>query len=377
MTTNISTIHDRITKYKAHVDERAATLMGYPESMHFDYAPLHDFMGYNIDNLGDPYSDLLYGVNSCEFEREVISYFATMYHLKEEDAWGYVTSSGTEGNLYGLFLGRELHQEAVLYYSADAHYSIAKAGRLLRMPMQVIPSLPNGEIDYDALREAVDAHPGKPAVVVATLGTTFTGAIDNVDKIAAIFEENNRTDFYIHCDAALSGMMLPFMKDLGAPQISFDKPIGSVSVSGHKFIGAPYPCGIVVARKEHVERIQTAIEYIGALDSTIGGSRNGQAPLYLWYAIESRGHSKGFHQEVAKCLDMADYLCERLEAISYPYDRNPHSNTVTFKEPHESVVRKWQLARVRGKAHIITVPHASREKIDAFIDDLLASIKDA
>ncbi len=375
MTQTISTIKDRIKAYKQHIDERASTLMGYPESMHFDYSPLSDFMNYNIDNLGDPYSDLLYGVNSCEFEREVISYFSNMYDLKSDDAWGYVTSSGTEGNLYGLFLGRELHQEAVLYYSADAHYSIAKAGRLLRMPMHVVPSLANGEIDYEALRDAIDANPGKPALVVATLGTTFTGAIDNVDKIASIFEENSRTDFYIHCDAALSGMMLPFMKGMGAPQISFDKPIGSVSVSGHKFIGAPYPCGVVVARKEHVERIQTAIEYIGALDSTIGGSRNGQAPLYLWYAIESRGRDKGFEQEVATSLKMADYLCERLESINYPHDRNQFSNIVTFDEPAESVVRKWQLARVRGRAHIITVPHADKQKIDAFITDLETSTK--
>lgn len=374
MSKNINSIQNRITKYKELINERASNLMGYPESGYFDYAPLRDFMDYNIDNLGDPYSDLLYGVNSCEFEKEVISYFSNMYDLKNDESWGYVTSSGTEGNLYGLFLGRELHQEAVLYYSADAHYSIAKAGRLLRIPMQIIPSLTNGEIDYEALRHAIDLNPGKPAIVVATLGTTFTGAIDNVDKIAAIFEENNRTDFYIHCDAALSGMMLPFMKEMGAPQISFDKPIGSVSVSGHKFIGAPYPCGIVVARKEHVERIQTAIEYIGALDSTIGGSRNGQAPLYLWYAIESRGHDKGFEKEVATSLEMADYLCEQLGSIGYPYDRNQFSNTVTFKEPVEDIVRKWQLARVRGKAHIITVPHANKQKIDAFIEDLGMSL---
>lgn len=370
MTKSITTIQDRITTYKQHIDERASTLMGYPESMHFDYTAISELMQYNIDNLGDPYSDLLYGVNSCEFEREVISYFSNMYDLSEDDAWGYVTSSGTEGNLYGLFLGRELHQEAVLYYSADAHYSIAKAGRLLRLPMRVIESQPNGEINYTSLQEAIDNNPGKPAIVVATIGTTFTGAIDNVDKIAAIFKNSGRSDFYIHCDAALSGMMLPFMKGTGIPRISFEKPIGSVSVSGHKFIGAPYPCGIVVARKEHVERIQTAIEYIGALDSTIGGSRNGQAPLYLWYALKTRGHNKGFEKEVKRSLEMADYLCSQLDTINYPHDRNQFSNTVTFKEPAESVVRKWQLARVRGRAHIITVPHVTKQKIDAFIDDL-------
>ena len=46
-------------------------------------------------------------------------------------------------------------------------------------------------------------------------------------------------------------MMAPFVHAEGseqAPLVSFDKPISSVSVSGHKFLGAPLPCGVVVTR---------------------------------------------------------------------------------------------------------------------------------
>ena len=39
--------------------------------------------------------------------------------------------------------------------------------------------------------------------------------------------------FYIHCDGALFGMMMPFIRS-DAPVVTFAKPIGSVSVSGHK-----------------------------------------------------------------------------------------------------------------------------------------------
>lgn len=41
---------------------------------------------------------------------------------------------------------------------------------------------------------------------------------------------------------------MPFIKK--APRVSFRKPIGSVSVSGHKFIGAPVPCGVVITRQK-------------------------------------------------------------------------------------------------------------------------------
>jgi histidine decarboxylase len=30
--------------------------------------------------------------------------------------------------------------------------------------------------------------------------------------------------------------------------VSFKKPIGSVSVSGHKFVGSPVPCGVVMTK---------------------------------------------------------------------------------------------------------------------------------
>ena len=43
-------------------------------------------------------------------------------------------------------------------------------------------------------------------------------------------------------------LQMPFIKK--APRVSFRKAIGSVSVSGHKFIGAPVPCGVVITRQK-------------------------------------------------------------------------------------------------------------------------------
>lgn len=43
---------------------------------------------------------------------------------------------------------------------------------------------------------------------------------------------------------------MPFIKQ--AARVTFKKPIGSISVSGHKFIGAPMPCGVVITRQRYV-----------------------------------------------------------------------------------------------------------------------------
>lgn len=50
------------------------------------------------------------------------------------------------------------------------------------------------------------------------------------------------------CAAAPAARMpqIPFVKR--APMVTFRKPIGSISVSGHKFVGSPVPCGVVMTR---------------------------------------------------------------------------------------------------------------------------------
>lgn len=83
--------------------------------------------------------------------------------------------------------------------------------------------------------------------------------------------------FYIHCDGALFGMMMPFIKR--APMVSFKKPIGSVSVSGHKFVGAPVPCGVVMTRMRCVMALSSEVEYLNSRDATImGESRPWRCP---------------------------------------------------------------------------------------------------
>ena len=68
-------------------------------------------------------------------------------------------------------------------------------------------------------------------------------------------------------------MQIPFVKK--APMVTFRKPIGSVSVSGHKFIGAPVPCGVVITRQKYISALSHNVEYLNSRDATIMGSRNG------------------------------------------------------------------------------------------------------
>jgi histidine decarboxylase len=337
---------------------------GYPENLNFDYTSLLFFFEYHLNNAGDPLVQGDFGLQSKEFEQECVSWFAQLYELHEY--WGYVTTGGTEGNLYGLFLARELYPDGILYSSKDSHYSVPKAAHLLRISHCIIDSQPNGEIDYEHLEQELSKRKNQSAILNLNFGTTMKGAIDNIEHIIGITEKLN-IRFYIHCDAALGGMLLPFME--GAPKISFqDYPIGSIAVSGHKFIGSPIPYGIVLTRTEYVGKIGQAIEYIGSKDITITGSRSGLTPLLLWYALKTR--SQYFDQEVSICLQNAQYLYNRLIQFGNPLLLNKFSTTVVFEKPAREICRKWQLATEGSLAHVVVMQHLSIQKIDELIEDL-------
>ena len=344
--------------------------VGYPCNQNFDYSALLPFLSYCPNNVGDPFHDSNFRSNTHEIEREVVGLFADMMHLSRDEAWGYVTSGGTEGNMYGLYIGREMFPDGVVYFSQDTHYSVVKILRVLKSRNIMIKSQDSGEIDYEDLYETIRINRDSPVIFIANIGTTMKGAVDDVSRVREIIDDLAITNFYIHADAALSGMVLPFVDE---PQpYGFDAGFDSVAVSGHKMIGSPMPCGVALTRRDYVGRIARSIEYVGVLDTTLTGSRNAITPLMLWYAFEQHGLD-GFRNIVGECISVAEYAVSRFNDSGIPAWRNRNSITVVFPKPSEEVIRAWQLAPYEDIAHLIAMPHVTREIIDRVVDDCLRS----
>ena len=344
--------------------------VGYPCNQNFDYSALLPFLSYCANNVGDPFHDSNFRSNTHEIEREVVGLFADMMHLSRDEAWGYVTSGGTEGNMYGLYIGREMFPDGVVYFSQDTHYSVVKILRVLKSRNIMIKSQDSGEIDYEDLYETIRINRDSPVIFIANIGTTMKGAVDDVSRVRDIIDDLAITNFYIHADAALSGMVLPFVDE---PQpYGFDAGFDSVAVSGHKMIGSPMPCGVALTRRDYVGRIARSIEYVGVLDTTLTGSRNAITPLMLWYAFEQHGLD-GFRNIVGECISVAEYAVSRFNDSGIPAWRNRNSITVVFPKPSEEVIRAWQLAPYEDIAHLIAMPHVTREIIDRVVDDCLRS----
>lgn len=349
--------------------EKASNLfLGYPVSKDFDYSELYSFLKYPINNLGDPFEDSTYKVQTHTMEREVIDFFADLFRANPKDYWGYVTNGGSESNLYGLYIARELYPKGMVYFSESTHYSVKKNIHLLNIPSIVIRSQENGEIDYEDFENTLQFNRHKPAIVLTTFGTTMKEGKDDVSKIKGILKKLAIQDHYIHCDAALSGAYGAFIK----PHIPFDFKDGadSISISGHKFIGSPMPSGVIITRRSLRDRIAKGISYIGSLDTTITGSRNGHSALFLWYAIKKMG-VEGLKQRYLHSLEVAQYCKRELIKLGIKAWTNKGAITVVFPKNSDRIKDKWQLATEEDVTHIICMPNVTKKQIDEFVGDLV------
>ncbi len=362
---------DKIKETYNRLKKNSETILGYPVARGFSYQEFAPFLDLCINNVGDPEIQSTSAMDTKEIERECIAFFANMLSATMKDVWGYITNGGTEGNLYGLYLARENFPNAVVYYSEATHYSVHKNLHLLNVDNIVIKSQENGEMDYSDLEQVLMMHRHRPAIFFLNIGTTMTEAIDNLDEVKRIINNYAIKDYYIHCDAAFLGLVAPYRNP--KPKFDFAENVDSIAISGHKFIGSPIPCGVVLAKRKHRNRIGNAISYIGTMDTTITGSRNGLTPLFMWYFIKKYG-KEGLKKQIRESLELACYTEKKLSEIGVKAWRNKDALTIVFNKPSEFLCKKYQLASEKNIAHIICAPGVKKEEINMFLKDLKAEI---
>ncbi len=273
----------------------------------------------------------------------------------------------------------------VFYTKGHTHYSVPKIAEILRLTTKPVQANDDGSMDVNDFRRQlifhVGAHPDSAIIVIANIGTTITGATDNVPQIKRIIDESNPKPVYtIHMDGALTGFVLPILKPFGNVKNYFtDLGVNTLAVSAHKYPGLSQPCGVILAAKDFFEKAfensERSVEYVGNIvDSTITGSRSGLNVLMLYNALHVLGLDKGkdkLESMVAENLTNATYLYNKLTEmydntrVQYPYHFN-----VTFPRPSPELARKYQLMLTGDKATICVLTNANKKLIDQFIFDL-------
>ena len=133
--------------------------------------------------------------------------------------------------------------------SEDAHFSLKHAVRVLGLGERALVTVPvdgNRRMDIDALRETMEEVGPKRDVfcVVATAGTTSTGAVDPLSAAADISVDHGA---WLHVDGAygLAYVLVPDSRPL------FDgiEKADSVAWDPHKQMGIPIPNSILFAKR--------------------------------------------------------------------------------------------------------------------------------
>jgi histidine decarboxylase len=387
---------------KAKFRKQKNLLLGYPINMN---TPSEDFFAwrqqlldagintFSYNNVGNPFKDSTIQFNTHDFEREIILRFGKIYGFPPSDTWGFLSNSGTDSNMHGMYMGRTILKGRTgmlpkAYFTKEAHYSIQILRDLLGLETVFVETLPDGGMDPNDLRQKLADNPSHPALVVATIGTTFKGAIDQVDRIQEALKGYTS---YLHLDAALFGGYLPFTSH--AEEVTYQSKSApalarydSIAVSCHKFFGFPSPAGLFITTKSNFDEFNGLFsqihnpEYIHHVPGTITCSRDAVKPAEFYFFSSPSAMDK-LAEDAKSILQNTVYLLEQMQAhFSYlqPTRVNDLSNTIFFRKPSDRIVKKYSLATMhleinhqkQDYAHVVVMPHADRQVLTEFMNDL-------
>lgn len=116
-------------------------------------------------------------------------------------------------NNHGIYFGaNDLYNRTgkmpIVYVSDEAHYSNMRLCDLQNLEVKLIKSDPMGRMIPEELEAALDTT--RPALMVYAMGSTFKGAIDDIEALNAVLAKHPEMAVYRHVDAALFGGYLPF-----------------------------------------------------------------------------------------------------------------------------------------------------------------------
>ena len=288
--------------------------------------------GLEIGVIGDAIA-AAYDVNlavdaraATQVERQAIRWAAEFLGY-DPDAAGAFTSGGTVSNTTALAAARERAlpgarrdglggRHAALYASADAHYSVVRAGEMLGIGSANVRAIPidaERRLIPEALEAAIDEDRARgvtPVAVIGTAGTTLVGAIDPLDAIADICAERG---VWFHVDGAYG---LPAAAVVPERFRGFERA-DSVSVDAHKWLYLPKACGVVLVRREadlrlafshHEGYLHQEAEEVNAVDTTLEYSRPFRA-LKFWLAFRAHGAGE-FRAAIGRNLAEARFLAD-------------------------------------------------------------------
>lgn len=244
---------------------------------------------------------------------------------------GILTSGGSLSNWTAIVTARrtrmpEDFSRSVVYVSTDTHHCVTKAALLAGFREDQVRAVSvdaRRRLDVGALERALDEDRARglaPGLVVATAGTTNTGAIDPLPEIARVARA---ADASLHVDAAYGGFFRAL--EHGERLLPGFELADSVTLDPHKGLFLPYGLGCLLVRDEDALRRthSTAADYLQDLDVPPGAKNYADLTpelsrdfrgLRLWLCLKLYG-ADAFRQQLREKLELARWLAAELARV--------------------------------------------------------------
>ena len=273
--------------------------LGLVNSSPLPGAALADLLISALNNNGGAFHQSP-GMTTCE--EEVVRAFAQLFGVPGAD--GMLLPGGTFATLQAIVLARVQATGGPprpglrLYTSEAAHFSVARTAMVAGIAAEDAVSIPvvgRGTLDVRALQQRIrlDREQGaRPFAVVATAGTTATGALDPLAEIAALCGEEK---IWLHVDACYGGAAM-LLEPTRARFAGIERA-DSIAIDPHKWFFVPVTAALLLTIHRDVAQrafATTAGSYIptdGELDAWQRGipTTRRSSGLAVWMALRAHG----------------------------------------------------------------------------------------
>ena len=321
----------------------APGFFGYIPGGNLYHAALADYLA----SVMNPFTgSVIASPGAIPVENQVLEWLASVMGYPTSSG-GNLTSGGSLANLNAIVTAREAAgiksrdvPRTVVYLSKHAHYCVAKGLRVAGLgecPLRYIALDGRYRMKPAALEEAIEADRAeglRPWLVVASAGTTDTGAVDPLDQVANVAE---RHGLWFHVDAAYGGMFR--LCEEGKKLLRGLERSDSVVLDPHKGMFLPYGVGAVLVKNR--EAMMAAHSYEAHYVPDLTRTRSAPSPLEhsaelsrpfrgirLWLPLQALG-TEPFAAALEEKLLLARYAWEKIGALEQ-VEVGPEPDLSTF-----------------------------------------------
>ncbi|WP_433617028.1 hypothetical protein ACQP2P_16570 [Dactylosporangium sp. CA-139114] len=360
----------------AGYDGMAQTALGQPAATDIDFAALDPLLHHHLEAPGP---DAPQTASMARLARHVLSVVAEVVRAPAHGWSGAVHGGLLAATLDLLARVRARHPDLVVYLTQTGHGHVRQAVTTLGLPVQIVRHGTNGAMNLLHLTAALrrNASTTAPALVVASVGTPATEAVDDVIEIRAATATHPEA-VHVHADAPLAGWHRGLLDAAAATRAGFDLTDGADSVVlAGQFLGTPRPSAVLLHRTQptsigetYSDRLARGVDAAPRrLGTSLGADGAAAAVVQLWHAVNVIGVD-GHAARARRARALARYTLRRLQETNWSAWAHPDALTVLLQPPSVRLRQRWSLPVDDGWARIVCMPGRTEAHIDQFLAEL-------